>query len=182
MLRVEHKGFECWSDGFRAQGADLVFISLFGNRNAVRAVWASLLAEHGRKGYREGVSLGVGGRYGDERFSLARGVDYTTVSHPLDDRQVHVVLVHPGATTKVSPFDPSFFLLGDTPTVQYWPRFNRMCRVPLRAGWREQVWDLGVTARLIHPLSGMGIAGHAIDVGDAWAEVVTSALREGVLS
>ena len=98
-------------------------------------------------------------------------------------QEMHIVVVHNIATTRAAPCGKQFYVVSEDPAASYWPRFNRMCDVPLRSGWRAQVWDIGVRAKLIEPLSGHGhMSGHSVKLGEEWRAVVGDAVRSGELS
>jgi hypothetical protein len=172
IVRAEHAGLSAWCNGARTQGSynqKPVFISLFGVQSSVRAIWAAL---SGKK-----TSI----RLGDEHYRLA-DENYTTLRSLTAKQWLHVVMILDSATSVVSPFEDSFYVVSEDPISNYWSRFNRMCPVPMRSEWRDVVWDLGREAGLISPLDGFGIPGFSVKVGSEWAPVIQKALREKVLS
>lgn len=172
MLRVDHNGFEVWCDGLRVSGSQLVFLSLFGTQTAVRAVWADLVKER-----RGGIMVGA-------TYARLQDEDrYHTFRSMLAKQWLHTIVLHTDATTLVSPFRSSFYLVGDEPTTQYWPRFNRMCSTPMRLEWRDEVWKIGREKDLIQPLGGFGaLGGFQVNVGNEWNKAIQEAVLAGRLS
>lgn len=175
ILKVQCGGFTVWCDGFRTTGeytASLVFLSMFGTQTAVRAVWATLA------GKKRNTSIDIGG----EHVKLDEQARYSTMRSLLSPQCVHIVLVHPFATSMVSPFSLSYYLLSDTPEEQFWPRFNRMCQVPMRHSWRQAIWELGLKLKMIRPMFGIGLPGYVVDVdSEEWTKAVTAAVKAGEL-
>lgn len=189
MYSVDCDGLSCWSDSARfldgSWDRDVVMLSLFGNRNAVRAAWARL------SGSKYGsVSVGsfhasLGNRNGDS------GIRYTTVLTPTGKATVHLVIIHQAATSQVSAFAKEFYEISPHPEETFFVRLNRMCPVPFRKTWREQIWRLGRDKGLITPLPGFGMpgytvstVGHPADEDDEslnWSKVIQEAVGEGVL-
>lgn len=176
FLPLSKGGFDVWCDSYRtsrgitAYGGHLVFLSMFGTETAVRATWAAFVNQ-------KRPSLELGGDF----VSLDE-VRYTTLRRLLAPHRLHLVMIHPDATSVVNPFGKFFYLLGERPIEQFWARFNRMCQVPLRTQWREQVWAIGLRTQLIRPLVGIGLQGfHVTTETDGWAKVVQDSIQTGEL-
>lgn len=181
MQRIKHEGISCWTDSLRVSSNDrystsLVFLSLFGPRNAVRALWARLFDE--RSG---GLVLDDSPAEYRCGYYLMKGVKYISLSAPLGKQTLHQVVIHPEATHQVSPFLGHFYQVGPSPEERYFARLNRACPVPFRSSWREPLWRLGLQAGLIQALGGFGLPGYRVDTTDAWAGVVKSAIEKGEL-
>lgn len=166
MIALEHRGFKVWCDGYRASNHHLVFLSLFGPQSAVRALWADAVGEK-----RPAITIG------DKYLSL-ESEKYTSIRSMLDEHNLHLVVVHPQATSLVSPFAKMFVVLSENPAEQYWPRFSRMCSVPMRQTWRESVWRIGTERKLITSLEGIGpVQAYRIETNtEKWA----TAIRESI--
>jgi hypothetical protein len=169
LVKISHRGFTFWCDGFRAHGGTLIFISMFGVQASVRAAWAHIVRQS-----RPSIEIGP------ETVSLA-DLRYQTIRTLIDHQYAHFVVIHPDATSMVSPFNERFFLVGERPEVQYWTRFNRMCQVPVRDSWRAELWALGLENKLILPLDGMGLMkGYRVETTSAeWSAVVSEGVRTG---
>lgn len=178
MLKVSHGGIEAWADAARSHpggwgnGGDLVMLSMFGPRNAVRSLWATLVGG--------GKTAGV--MIGKDYFSAATGVRYASVQTPMPRRMTHLILVDPACTHQVSSFAGQFVQLGASAHEDFFSRLNRFCPVPFRRSWRDALWTLGLESELIAPLPGFGIAAYSVDAGPQWAGVVKSGIQNGVLS
>jgi hypothetical protein len=176
--RVTCGKFSCWADSYRVVSesrweTSLVLLSLFGPHNAVRATWAELVSSKRRW---NGVQ--VGGEY----VRLAQSTRYVSVRRALDQRVLHLVMLHPEATVQASPFSKSFFLPGTDPEVAFWPRLCRMCAVPLRPTWREAVWEIGQRDGHIVLLDGFGLPVWRIRAEtEPWAATIGEAVRKGQL-
>lgn len=174
MLKVAHNGFNCYCDGFRAHGSVLRFLSLFGDHNAVRAVWASLLKKHAS------IALAATDGYSDH-YRLDDGA-YTSLRQPLGHQILHLVLLHERVSPASDGFEDHFCVIGRDVKTLGWLRLRRRCAVPMRDTWRDEVWRLGTSASLITPLAGIGVDGVAVDCdAKRWTEVLGAAIRDGGL-
>lgn len=173
MIAIERNGLQAWCDGYRTLASKVVFFSMFGDVNAVRGIWANLLKDR-----RKYTALPLDGVYA----TLAEGVKYVSLRRPLGHQQLHLVMLHPDATPQITPFSKAFCLVGSDPATQFWPRFNRMCPVPMRPSWRDEVWKLGLEHEKIEELDGFGLPGCAVHADASWAEIVGKAVKEGRLS
>lgn len=176
MLEVTFNGMRSWAESCRFVGyGGLVFLSLFGNRNAVRATWAALVGE--RKRRRESYV-----KIGETHMRLIDDTLYTTVKAPLDTGHLHMILMHSSATRQASAFESFFYQLGPDPRSQFFSRFSQRCPIPLRPEWRDEIWTIGREANLITPIDGHGLTLHRVDTTkDAWAPLVKTAILAGRL-
>lgn len=170
---VQHQGMTCWADSLRTEGyGSLVFLSLFGNRNAVKAVWASLVGA--KKRNQSSV------RVGDQHVRRADDATYATIQAPLGEGLLHLVLLHTSATQQASMFEESFFQIGPNASEHFFSRMTQLCSVPLKPEWRAQVWDIGLRAKLILPLEGFGVTVHRVHTNTkSWAPVIQQAVLDG---
>lgn len=180
MIRVRHRDFDCWSDSFRTLGDTLYFLSLFGDHNAVRAVWAGLAADHRRH---RSIQLGGSGEHDYSNSYNLADADYVSIRQPIGHQRLHLVMLHPAATVRGDSFTDEICVLGSNVETLYWQRFCRQCPIPLRPEWRDRIWALGRDAELIRPLAGHGdVEGVWISCkSDDWAPVIGDAIRTGGL-
>lgn len=170
MLRVQAEGLSCWSDSCRTQGHAAILLSLFGHRNAVRALWARFFNS---KIWTADLRVGL------SQYRRIEAATYHTIQAPMPRAQLHVIIVHTLATRQASPFSESFFQVGPEPQERFFEGLTRRCKVPLRPSWREAIWALGLEHGLITPLDGHGLSVHQVQTGEAWTKVVQQALQEG---
>jgi hypothetical protein len=170
----------CHSDTLRVRGegwnTEIVLLSMFGPRNAVRAAWAKLSKSSGRRGHRQPISVG------GENAKLAEGVTYSTVSAPLERGLLHTVIFH-HMLGHNAPDLGFIYQTGPDASRRYFDRLARWCPVPLRADWRAPLWDLGRRAGAITVLKGHGReAWHVTTKRDAWESIIREALVAGELN
>lgn len=180
---IHHNSVTCWCDTMRANG-HLSLLSLYGPQNAVRSVWASLSGK--RRNY-----VQVGERW----VGLEEAANYVTMQRPLrrnakssgpqlstlnsQPDMMHLVILHPAATNRISGMATEFIVVGEDPKKEFRSRFNRLCRVPLRRQWLDELWDRGCAADepLIKPLDGFGLPTYSIDCAtEPWHEIVKEIL------
>jgi len=167
----------CHSDALRVYGdgwrSELVLLSLFGPRNAVRAAWATLSKSQARRGRTGSI------RVGDRTVGLAEGVAYTTVQAPLERGLLHSVMFHP-LLSHHAPDRGFFYQVGPDAALRYFPRLARWCPVPFRTSWREALWDLGRAQGAIGYVQGHGREVWRVSTTrDAWEPIVRDALVAG---
>lgn len=175
IIDVLANGFTVWSDGFRHLGQrwnkPIVFLSMYGPQNAVRAVWATLNLKRG------GVVQVAG-----ESVVLDADAEYVTVQRPVgtkSDDLLHLVTMDQRATSRVSAFADKFFAVGAHPEWNWFGRFNRLCQIPVRRSWAPALWQLGQRDESppIVRLDGVGVPGYEISCDtERWREIVTGNL------
>lgn len=179
ILRIEGD-LACYSDALRTHGdgwrSELVLLSMFGPRNAVRAAWATLSSSYGRKGYRKSIKVGT------SNVSLHESVTYSTVQVPLERGLLHCVIFHPMLGHN-APDLGYFFQVGPGADQRYFDRLARWCQVPLRATWRVPLWSIGCERGAIVELKGHGRdVWHVSTSADIWGPIVRDALLTGDLT
>lgn len=172
LLKVKVEGLECWSDSHRYDDrGEIVLLSVFGPRNAVRAAWARLMRD------RKNGSVEV-----DDRQFHRGDADYTSMSSTLPRGVFHWALVHHDATHRVSPFAGGFYLVSPTPAQDFFPRLNRLCAMPFRPAWASELWSAGQQGEdaPIRPLPGHGVPGFYVSADvETWHRVVRDLIASG---
>jgi hypothetical protein len=173
MIPVKSQGMTCWADSSRqlsgGWSGGLVFLSMFGDRNAVRAAWATL---SNRK--RDSVQVG------DAYLKKMDEASYSTISAPLGKGSVHLMILHSDMTRMSSSFVTSFYQVGPNAEERFYERFTRLCMVPMRPSWRDEIWKMGTEANLFSLLPGFGLPVYSINTDDEkWAPLVKDALLAG---
>jgi len=164
MRQVSTGGLKCWSDaGVTSYYSELLFLSLFGPRNSVRAAWAALMQ-------RKDVVVG------EDHRRLMKGADYHTVSTTISRQMLHTVIVHAAATHQYSVFNDTFLLIGPDPEKSFFDRLNRMCPVPFKEEWSPWLWEEGLKRNLIQQKASYGVPAYLVGTSDDWAGVVKSVL------
>lgn len=174
LRRVEAKGMTCWSDSLRTVGyGDVVVLSMFGDRNAVRAAWATIF---NRKRW-------PCVRVGESSVSRREGEAYSTIQQSLGRGLLHVVIVALKATRMGSTFESSFYQLGPQADDLFFSRLTQRCRVPMRPSWQPEIWKIGVESSAIRLLPGYGLPCYEVDTStDTWGPLIKDALCSGRLS
>ena len=181
MQKVTFDHFSCWADSVRVAGRVPIVISLFGNHNEVRAVWAKLVGLHARQGRKRRYMSYSGVYVGDDSLALPEDVHYFSLQRPISSQVLHQILIHPDATSQAPGVKDGFYFVGHDPQKRFWQKFNRLCAVPLKDSWRDTVWWLGREKNLITELHGFGVPAFQVLTGAEWAEIIGAAVRDGVL-
>lgn len=186
LIPVDANGFRCWSDTFRYYGqGEIVLLSLFGPRNAVRSAWATLV-QPDKKRTKTNPHIPIG----SQNARRAEGRPYSTISTQLGSpRLAHTIMVDRRATRGGESFD-HFFQVGPNPELRYFQRLSQLCSVPLRPTWAADLWEMGQVPRVeghkttaaIQACNGHGLPVYRIStVGEEWHLIVRDALQSGRL-
>jgi hypothetical protein len=179
-MLIEIEGdLPCHSDTMRVIGdgwrSEVVLLSMFGPRNAVRAAWATLAKVSGRRGRVGSI------RAGGDNVGLAGGVAYSTVTAPLERGLLHCVIYHP-MLSRNAPDVGFIYQVGPDASRRYFDRLARWCPVPLRTSWCAPLWDLGRERGAIALMNGHGREVWNLSTKrDVWESIVHDALLAGGL-
>lgn len=173
IREVRAQGLRCWTDSFRHHGNSALLLSLFGSRNAVRAIWATFF---NRKRW-PGIKVGT-----DEVFRLDEA-PYTTIQTPLSKAALHTIIIHSGATRQRGAFLDEFYQIGPDAEKRFWATLTKSCPVPMRDAWQADVWALGLEHEVIDEVDGFGLPLYRIaSSGDVWEPIIKAALQSGRIS
>ncbi len=154
---IRAAGFTATVDAFAQDGEQLWFLSMLGNQQSVRALWARLV-----KG--ETAYLSEGDLDGGSPWCLAREAWGTWRFHGArlpSSAAYHGMLVPDLASYTCER--PDFLLLARTedeaPMLHY--RFlNRRVNLPLHPSWAEWLWERGFASGEAEGLHSAGISGY----------------------
>jgi hypothetical protein len=181
MILLEVKGdLPCHCDTLRVRGderhyrSELLLLSMFGPRNAVRAAWAKLSKGASRGGHRE--SIDVGGT------SVAKSdAAYFTGFAPLGRGLLHCLIYHHELSHN-APNLGRVLQVGPDAGRRYFDRLARWCPVPMRSEWRAPLWDLGRAKGAIVEMRGHGReVWHVDTTRETWEPIIRDALVTGEL-
>jgi hypothetical protein len=168
LVPVEVDGFHAFSDAFALDGQWVIFISIAGHKDAVKAIKATLLTNHW-------VSLGVhdicllpGRKYGTVVKTLSSGITHTAIFMKEDSQsQIHYPLsANPG------------ILDADL----YFRSVIMHSAIPVHCEWKPWLYKRAVKKKEIEPLTAHGIHGIKVSLeDDRLAEDISAALKKGKL-
>lgn len=187
---IDVNGVRIWCDGYRYESGykgALVFLSIFGPRNAVLSVWAKLRGREQSFQFTDAVSAYAG------RIELTKDNSYLTFRAPIGEPKqqlMHIVVMNNDATHKVSNFAEKFFIITPTPE-SFFARLNHLCDLPMRREWAPKLWEAGLqpdprpdvwVPKLIEPVSGYGAETYRVLVDqDRWQKLVLGLVKDGTL-
>lgn len=161
---------------------ELVFLSMYGNRNAVRGCWAKLVgrpipAKNTRKSR---------GRYTGDEFKInVGGVDITInpEQRPLSVHsqyadQHHVVMLNPALSDFASAKLDYLLMLGDHTSLV--ARLSQFVSIPMRREWSEYLWRVGIEKKFIRKFEGFGTQVSSVSKDfNTWLDIVKAGLTSG---
>lgn len=155
QIRIE--GFSAWTDACVLRGGEIWLLSLLGNQQSVKAIWARLVRG-------ENASLAHHEHWPAETCWLAReawGTWRFYASRLPSGSATHGLLVPEAANYTTEKRD--FLLVPRTkqeaPLLHY--RFlNRCLDLPLHPSWTDWLWERGLDTDEIESLQGFGLSAY----------------------
>lgn len=169
LISVEADGFHAFSDAFALDGQWVIFLSIGGHKDAVKAIRAGLLTNHW---------INVGDY---EVFVLPR-TKYGTIVRTLPSGITHaaVFIKNDLASSYVQ-----YVLATDTSTSDadlYFAALTNHSAVPVHSGWKTWLHKRAVQKKEVEALTTHGIHGLKISLDDkSLAEDISVALKKGKL-
>jgi len=168
LIPIQAEGFNAYADAFALADQWLVFISLAGHKDSVKAIKAMFLTNQWVNVGVHDICLLPGRKYGTVIKTLPSGITHTAIFMKEDSRsQVHYALT-------VTPGIPDADL--------YFRTVITHSAVPVHCGWKSWLYKRAVRKEEIESLTAHGIRGIKISLGDtSLAEDISRALKNGKL-
>jgi hypothetical protein len=180
VRQIRAEGFSAWVDACAQKAGEIWLLSILGNQQSVRAIWARLI-----KG--EVVYLAENEHASGTQCWLAReawGTWRFVKGRLPSGSATHGMLVPELASYPAEKRD--FLLLprneAEAPSLHY--RFlNRRLDLPLHPSWASWLWDRGLDTEEAEPLEAFGVAAyHCRPNPERLREDLSAALRRSVLT
>lgn len=169
LIPIEADGFNAFSDAFALDGQWLIFLSIAGYKDAVKAVRARLLTDHWISVGGDDICLLPRTKYGTIVRTLPCGITHTAIFIKNDLAQTHVnypLAAHPGTSE----------------SDLYFAALIRHSAVPVHSDWKAWLYKRAVKKKEVETLTARGIRGLKVSLDDgALAEDISAALKKGKL-
>ena len=169
LIPIEADGFHAYVDAFALDGQWVVFISIAGHKDSVKAIRARLLTNHWINVGIHEICLLPKTKYGTSVNALPSGIVHTAVfmKNDLGQSQTYYALTaRPEAT--VSDL--------------YFTGLIKHSAVPVHSGWKAWLYKRAVQRKEVEALTAHGIHGIKISLDDiSLAEDISTALKKGKL-
>jgi hypothetical protein len=169
VVPIEVDGFHAFSDAFALDGQWVIFLSIAGHKDAVKAIRAGLLTNHWINVGDYEVFVLPRTKYGTIVRSLPCGITHTAVfiKNDLASSYVHYVLA---TDTSTSESD------------LYFSALTKHSAVPVHSAWKTWLHKRAVQRKEVETLTVHGIHGIKVSLDDkSLAEDISTALKKGKL-
>lgn len=180
VRHIRTDSFSVWVDACALRGGEIWLLSMLGNQQTVKAIWAQLVK--GENAYLAHQEHGPADTcwlakeaWGTWRFFRSRLPSGSAV---------HGILVPDAASFTSEKRD--FLLLPrlreEAPSLHY-RYLNRRLDIPLHASWAKWLWKRGLDNEEIEPLEGFGVSAYHCRPNPSRMQAdITTDLRRGLLS
>ena len=169
LTPIEAEGFHAFADAFALDGQWVIFLSIAGHKDAVKAIRATLLTNHWLNVGIHEVCLLPRTKYGTSVKALPSGIVHTAIfiKNDLGQAETHYAL-----TAR-----PDF-----TEADLYFTALIKHSAVPVHSGWKTWLHKRAVQRKEVEALTAHGIHGIKISLDDtSLAEDISTALKKGKL-
>jgi hypothetical protein len=169
LIPIEAEGFHAFADAFALDGQWVIFLSIAGHKDAVKAIRATLLTNHWINVSSHEICLLPRTKYGTTVKALPSGVIHSAlfIKNDLGQPQTCYALTARPETT-----DPDLYL---TALIKH-------SAVPLHFSWKAWLHKRAVQRKELETLITHGIRGIKISLDDtSLAEDISTALKKGKL-
>ena len=168
LVPVEVDGFHAFSDAFALDGQWVIFLSIGGHKDAVKAIRAGLLTNHWINVGDHEVFVLPRTKYGTIVRTLPCGITHAAVfiKNDLASSYVHYVLA-----TETSTLEADL----------YFAALTKHSAVPVHATWKTWLHKRAVQKKELEALTTHGICGLRFDRTTTAAQHISAALKRGKL-
>jgi hypothetical protein len=169
LLPIEAGGFHAFADAFALDEQGVVFLSIGGHKDAVKAIRATLLTDHCVNAGNHEICLLPRMKYGTSVKALPSGIVHTAIFVKNEFGQ--------GDTHYALTARPDF-----TEADLYFTALIKHSSVPVHSCWKMWLHKRAVKRKEVETLRTHGIRGIKISLDDAGlAEDISTALKKGKL-
>ncbi len=169
LIPIEAEGFNAFSDAFALDGQWVIFLSMAGHKDAVKAIRARLLTDHWINVGGDEICLLPRTKYGTIVRTLPCGITHTAIFIKNDLAQSHVN--YPLAANP-----------GPSESDLYFAALIRHSAVPVHSEWKAWLHKRAVKKKEVETLTVHGIHGLKVSLDDGGlAEDISAALKKGKL-
>jgi hypothetical protein len=169
LIPIEAEGFHAFADAYAVDGQWVIFLSIAGHKDAVKAIRATLLTNHWINVGIHEICLLPRTKYGTSVKALPSGIVHTAIfiKNDVGQSQTYYAL-----TAKPDPTDSDL----------YFTALIKHSAVPVLSGWKGWLHKRAVRKNDVEPLTAHGIHGIKISLDDtSLAEDICTALKKGKL-
>jgi hypothetical protein len=169
LIPIEVEGFHAFADAYALDGQWVIFLSIAGYKDAVKAIRARLLTNHWINVGVHEICLLPRTKYGTGVRALPSGIVHTAVfmKNDLGQSQTYYAL-----TARPEP----------TVSDLYFTALIKHSAVPVHSGWKAWLYKRAVQRKEVEALTAHGIHGIKISLDDiSLAEDISTALKKGKL-
>jgi len=169
LIPIEAEGFHAFADAYALDGQWVIFLSIAGYKDAVKAIRARLLTNHWLNVGIHEICLLPKTKYGTNVKALPSGIVHTAVfmKNDLGQSQTYYAL-----TARPEP----------TVSDLYFTALTKHSAVPVHSGWKAWLYKRAVQRKEVEALTAHGIHGIKISLDDiSLAEDISTALKKGKL-
>ncbi len=168
LVPIEFDGFHAFSDAFALDGQWVIFLSIAGHKDAVKAIRAGLLTNHWINAEIHEICLLPGRKYGTIVRTLPSGITHTAIFMKEDAQsQVHYALT-------TNPETPDSDL--------YFAALIRHSALPVHSAWKAWLHKRAIRKKEVDTLMAHGIHGLKVSLDDGGlAKDISAALKKAKL-
>jgi len=169
LIPIEAEGVHVYADADALDGQWVIFLSIAGHKDAVKAVSATLLTNHWINVGSHEICLLPRTKYSTSVKALPSGIVHTAIfiKNDLGQSQTYYAL-----TARPEP----------TVSDLYFTALIKHSAVPVHSGWKAWLYKRAVQRKEVEALTAHGIHGIKISLDDiSLAEDISTALKKGRL-
>ena len=169
LIPMEAEGFHAYADAYALDGQWVIFLSIAGHKDAVKAIRATLLTNHWLTVGIHEICLLPRTKYGTGVKALPSGIVHTAIFIKNDVGQLQTYYA---LTAKPEPTDSDL----------YFKALIKHSAVPVHSNWKAWLHKRAVQRREVETLITHGIRGIKVSLDDtSLAEGISAALKKGKL-
>ena len=169
LIPIEVEGFHAFADAYAVDGQWVIFLSIAGHKDAVKAIRATLLTNRWINVGIHEICLLPRTKYGTSVKALPSGIVHTAIfaKNDVGQSQTYYAL-----TAKPE----------STYSDLYITALIKHSAVPVHSGWKAWLHKRAVRKKKVEPLTAHGIHGMKVSLDDtSLAEDISAALKKGKL-
>jgi len=169
LIPIEAEGFHAFADAYAMDGQWVIFLSIAGHKDAVKAIKATLLTNHW-------INVGI------HEICLLPRTKYSTSVKALPSGIVHTAVFIKNDVGQLQTYYALTAKPDSTDSDLYFTALIKHSTVPVHSNWKAWLHKRAVQRKEVEALTTHGIHGVKVSLDDtSLAEDISTALRKGKL-
>lgn len=167
--KISYDGLVVFTDGYAINDNEIMFLSIFGNKTAVRGLWSALMAGHWVQHARKGA------------MHANQANKWRVHTKILPSKIAQAILI-PQQLQLIHGESDFLFISQDNDEEQFFLYLDKKSKIPLRSSWAKWLFQNALADSMLEAMVSFNLEAYYYRGNDDWlSQLVTRGIKQKVL-